>query len=349
MNRLLKRQIRKHLSPELQENKELQVFLEAVNRSYNTSDDQFTMLQRATVISSDELYLANKQLKKESDTQKEIIKKLKNVIDRLKFYDLEIDENLEFSDFDSSKLVDFIDNQTKEIIEINKQKDILLKNLEKQNHELNDYAHMISHDLKSPLQIIDALVCWLNEDYESVLNEDGKEKIALIRENLEKMDTLIKGILQYSTIGKIEKKFYDVDLNFLLNQILEKTAIPENISIKVTGNFPVIKGDRYRLEQLFLIFLSNAIKFNNKEKGFVEIGCIEKSNHWQFYLKDNGKGIENEYFEKIFIPFQKLENDYQSSGIGLSVAKKIIEVYQGEIWIESIPNKSTTFHFSIKK
>ncbi len=349
MNRLLKRQIRKHLSTELQENKELQAFLEAINKSYNTSDEQFTMLQRATVISSDELYLANKQLKKESETQKEIIKKLKNVIDRLKFYDLEIDESLEFSDFDSSKLVDFIDNQTKEIIEINKQKDTLLNNLEKQNQELNDYAHMISHDLKSPLQIIDALVYWLKTDYEGVLKEDGKEKITLIRENLEKMDTLIKGILQYSTIGKIEKKFYDVDLNCLVKEIIDDTAIPENINIKIANKLPVVKGDKYRLEQLFLIFLSNAIKFNNKENGIVEIGCIENSNNWQLYMKDNGKGIDNKYFDKIFIAFQKLENDYQSTGIGLSVAKKIIEVYQGEIWIESIVNKSTTFHFTIKK
>ena len=166
MNSLLKRQIRKYLSKDLQSNNDLEDFLDAINRSYSTSEEQFGMLQRAASISSEELFNSNQQLREESESQKEIITKLNNVINTLKFYDLEGDNQLEGGD--SLKLVDFIENQTKEIIEINKQKDKLLSNLERQNQELNDYAHMVSHDLKSPLQSIDALTTWIKEDYSEV-------------------------------------------------------------------------------------------------------------------------------------------------------------------------------------
>ena len=157
MNPLLKRQLRKYLSQELQQNPELERFLDAVNRSYTTSDEQFAMLQRATAISSDELFEANRKLKKESDSQKEIIEKLKNVIDTLNSYNLTDEENQENLDVDSLTLVDLIDNQTKEILKINQLRDKLVTNLERQNQELNDYTHLVSHDLKSPLQSIDAV------------------------------------------------------------------------------------------------------------------------------------------------------------------------------------------------
>ena len=348
MNSLLKRQLRNYLPKELQSNKDLEVFLDAVNRSYNTSDEQFGMLQRAASISSEELFESNKQLREESKSQKEIIDKLNNVINTLKFYDLDEVKNLESSD--SLKLVDFIDNQTKEIIEINKQKDKLVASLEQQNQELNDYAHMVSHDLKSPLQSIDALTAWINEDYAEKLGEGGREIVNLIKENVEKMDTLIQGILEYSTIGKIEKNRYNIDLNVLLDDLIVTIDNPEDIEISLQDNLPIIQGDQHRLELLFQHLIHNAIKFNDKgSDGFIKISCLDDGDFWKFTIKDNGKGIEKNYFDKIFIAFQKLENDYKSTGIGLSIVKKIVEAYQGEIWLESVPNKQTIFYFTIKK
>ncbi|MCH3882206.1 MULTISPECIES: sensor histidine kinase [Tenacibaculum] len=347
MNSLLKRQIRKFLPKEFQSNSKLDNFLDAINRSYTTSEEQFTMLQRATTISSEELFTANQKLKEESDSQKKIIDKLKNLIDTLKFYDLEEDQLLESSD--SLKLVDFIDNQTKEIIKINKQKDKLVESLERQNQELNDYAHMVSHDLKSPLQSIDALTTWVIDDYSEVLDASGKETLELIRDNVEKMDTLVKGILQYSTIDKIEKELYDVSLNILVNNIINNLDQTENVSFIIPNKLPIIKGDNYRLEQLFSHLINNAIKFNDKKQISIEIGFTEESNYWKFYIKDNGKGIEKKYFDKIFVAFQKLEDNYQSSGIGLSIVKKIVELYKGEIYLQSTLNEGSTFYFSIKK
>jgi light-regulated signal transduction histidine kinase (bacteriophytochrome) len=348
MNPLLKRQIRKFLPKELQSNKDLQDFLDAVNKSYHTSDEQFIMLQRAASISSEELFNSNKQLREESESQKEIIEKLNNVINTLKFYDLKGNNNFEGQD--SLELVDFIENQTKEIIEINKQKDKLVLNLERQNQELNEYAHMVSHDLKSPLQSIDALTVWIKDDFSNVLGDSGREVVDLIRENVEKMDTLIQGILEYSTIGKTKKALYDIDLNVLIEDILVTIDNPNDVNVLIDSKLPTIKGDQHRLELLFYNLINNAIKFNDKKsKGFVNIKFEDKNKYWQFSISDNGKGIEQQYFDKIFIAFQKLENDYKSTGIGLSIVKKIIETYQGEIWLKSTPNVATTFYFTIKK
>lgn len=347
MNSLLKRQIRKFLPEEFQSDERLDKFFDAVDKSYTTSEEQFGMLQRATAISSQELFNANKQLQEETESQKIIINKLKSVIDKLKFYDLDIDLPIESTD--SLKLVDFIDNQTKEIIKINTQKDKLVKSLERQNQELNDYAHMVSHDIKTPLQSIEALTTWILDDYSRILDEPGKETLKLIKENVEKMDTLIKGILQYSTIGKIEKELYDVNLNSLVNDILRDLNQKENTTFLVPKRLPTIRGDRYRLDKLFLHLIHNAIKYNNKEDIVIEIGYTEDKDYWNFYIKDNGNGIEQRYFDKIFVAFQKLEDDYKSAGIGLSIVKKIIDVYDGKIYLESEPNVGSTFHFSLKK
>ncbi|QXP73677.1 GHKL domain-containing protein [Tenacibaculum sp. AHE15PA] len=347
MNSLLKRQIRKYLPDNLQSNKELEIFLDAVGRSYTTADNQFAMLQRATVISSEELFDANEKLKEETNSQRKVINKLKSVIDTLKFYGLEQNNPTENSD--SLKLVDFIDNQTKEIIKINQQKDSLLKSLEQQNQELNDYAHMISHDLKTPIQNIEALSVWLKEDSQKVLDSEGKERIELIRENTQKIDTLVKAIHTYSTIDKEKQKRSNLDLDKLLKTILKEFNLSENINVHIPEKLPNIKSDKDRMEQLFFNLIDNAIKFNDKENINIEIGFSDENTFWKFYVKDNGKGIDKKYFQRIFVAFSKLENDYKSAGIGLSIAKKIVDVYKGDIWIESELNEGSTFYFTIKK
>ena len=111
----------------------------------------------------------------------------------------------------------------------------------------------------------------------------------------------------------------------------------------------LIKGDKYRLQQLFQNLITNAINYNDKEKGIIEIGFADQNDFWQFYVKDNGKGIAETYFNKIFKTFQKLENNPISTGIGLSIVKKIIDLYGGKIWLESSLGIGTTFYFTLKK
>ena len=117
----------------------------------------------------------------------------------------------------------------------------------------------------------------------------------------------------------------------------------------IPKKLPNIKGDDKRIEQLFLNLIDNSIKFNDKKNVKIEIGFSENTDFWKFYIKDNGKGIEEKYFQKTFIAFFKLENDYKSAGIGLSIVKKIIDLYEGDIWIESKLKEGSTFHFTIKK
>jgi len=348
MNSLLKRQIRKYLSEELAANKDLEIFLNAVDGSYQTFEDQFVMQQRAMTISSEELYEANQQLQQESRAQKEVINKLKRVLDTLKFYNLPDNVSIDNLDLDGLKLIEFIDNQTKEIVQINKQRETLLSELAHQNQELSDYAHMVSHDLKSPLRSIDTLTAWLKEDYRNAFDDNGKKTLDLIRNNVEKMDTLITGILEYSTIGKNQIEVYDVDTSKLIDDIINIIEVPEHINILKT-NLPIIRGDKYRLQQLFQNLIGNAVKYNDKDQGIIKIGAESQKNHWLFYIEDNGQGIEKTYFEKIFKTFEKLDNNPNSSGIGLSIVKKIVDLYGGEIWLESKIDVGTTFYFTLKK
>ncbi|MDT0558976.1 ATP-binding protein [Ichthyenterobacterium sp. W332] len=229
-----------------------------------------------------------------------------------------------------------------------KEQEQLLHNLEIQNQELSDYAHMVSHDLKSPLRSIDTLTAWLKEDYSDQLDTSGKKQIDTIRGSVEKMDTLINGILDYSTIGKDQPESYKVDLNVLLKDVLKMIEIPDHVSIKLP-ELPSVFGDKYRLQQLFQNLLSNAIKYNDKADGHIEVGFEDKQPFWEFYIKDNGKGIDAVYFNKIFKAFEKLENNRESSGIGLSIVKKIVDLYGGKIWLTSELGKGTTFFFTLKK
>lgn len=344
MNSLLKRQIRKHLTDEQRDDPNLSDFLESINQSYNNFDDQFIMQQRAMKISSEELSEVNQKLMTEMQAQKTVINRLKEVSEVLK-----LDSNASDSLTASLQLIDFIDNQTKEILEVNEQREKLLNDLAFQNKELSDYAHMVSHDLKSPLRSISTLTSWLSEDYRDNLDEEGKKTIELISENVEKMDVLISGILEYSTIGKSEIAEYDVHLQELVTNTLKSVVVPENISLTVTENLPIIKGDKHRLKQLFQNLIENAIKYNDKPNGIIEIGVEDYNDMWKFYIQDNGKGIEEKYFEKIFETFQKLENLPGSSGIGLSIVKKIVNLYHGEIWVTSKLGIGSTFFFTLKK
>ncbi|NRB60288.1 MAG: GHKL domain-containing protein [Winogradskyella sp.] len=348
MNSLLKRQIRKYLPDGLATDENIQRFLEAVDKSYTNYDEQFTMQQRAMNISSEELFQANKQLRKDTLEQQEVIEKLKHIIETLEVYNLSENKNNDIIDLDGSKLVDFIDNQAKEIVEMNKQQEKLLVELAHQNQELSEYAHMVSHDLKTPLRSIDALTAWLSEDYKDSFDDNGKESISMIRNSVKKMENLITGILEYSTITRSRKDFYDVQLNLVLIEVHSELFVPDHIKINVM-DMPIIKGDKYRLKQLFHHLLSNAINAIDKSEGHIEVGYTNKEEDWEFYVKDNGKGIEKRYFNKIFDTFQKLENHLESTGMGLPIVKKILTTYGGKIWVDSQPGNGSTFYFTIKK
>jgi len=349
MNTLLQRQIKKYLN-ELNDISLLEDFLQAIDKSYTNYEDQLKMIRRATDISSNELSEANQKLMKETQKQYKIIKTLKDVVNNLKshaFPNEEVGEDVSIEDV--QKLTNLIDSQTNKIVEINTQREQILKNLEKRNEELNDYAHIVSHDLKSPLRNINALTNWMKTDYYKLLDDNGKETLDLILVNLEKMEALITGILEYSTIDKVDTEVYDVDIDVLVKQIINSIVTPKNINIKLINKLPKIKGDRYRLHQLFQNLIQNAIKYSKPVGGNIVIGVKSKKEFWEFFIKDQGIGIDKMYHEKIFEVFNRLTNNADSTGIGLSIVKKIITFYSGRIWVESDINKGSTFYFTLPK
>lgn len=229
------------------------------------------------------------------------------------------------------------------------QKESLLNKLENSNDELQEYAHIVSHDLKSPLRSIDALVSWIKEDNKTHLDAASLRNFDLIGVTLEKMEHLISSILNYSSIGFDSVKKESVDLNLIVEDLNKILVIPEHITIQVKTKLPEVKGFKTKLEQLFQNLIGNAIKFMDKESGVIEIDVKETPSYYEFSIKDNGIGIDKKYHEKIFKIFNSLNKRKDSTGIGLSIVKKIIDIHNGEIWLDSIVGESTTFYFTLKK
>ncbi|NNJ89880.1 MAG: PAS domain S-box protein, partial [Eudoraea sp.] len=229
------------------------------------------------------------------------------------------------------------------------QKELLLKELESSNHGLQEYAHIVSHDLKSPLRSISALATWLHDDYKDILDETGIFNLQMMQEKVEGMDKLIDGILKYSSIKSETLEETAVDLNQVVNEIREIIFIPDHVNVIIMNPLPILQVDATKMHQLFQNLISNAVINIDKEEGIVAIDVTEKKDHWQFSIKDNGSGIPKEYHEKIFEIFQSIGTKERSTGIGLSIVKKIVDLYDGKIWLDSKVGEGTTFYFTLRK
>ncbi len=229
------------------------------------------------------------------------------------------------------------------------QKEKLLLKLKKSNEELQEYAHIVSHDLKSPLRSIDALVNWIKEDNKNNLDDDSRRNLDLIEITLEKMEQLISDVLNYSSVSELMTEKKDVNLNQIVNDLITLMYIPDHIKITIKNSLPTVKGDKTKLQQVFQNLISNAIKFSNKKQAFIEIHFKLINDYYEFSIKDNGIGIEKKYHSKIFKLFYILNKSKYSTGIGLSIVKKIVNLHEGEIWLESKLKKGSTFTFTIKK
>ena len=233
--------------------------------------------------------------------------------------------------------------------ELSEQKEQLLKDLESSNEGLQEYAHIVSHDLKSPLRSISALVSWLEEDFGDKLGPAGLSQLTLMQDKIASMDQLITEILRYSSIGSEKARFEICPTLKLVQQLKATIYWPEQIALRFNGTMPSIKADKTQLQQLFQNLLSNAISHMDKPKGQIEIGYNDLGDLHEFSVKDNGIGIPKAYQEKIFEIFETLESGKGSSGIGLSIVKKIVQLHGGTIWVKSEYGAGATFYFTIKK
>ena len=348
MHKLLERQLRKLLPSEIAKAPEMQAFLHAVNRSYRNNDEKLEMMQRSTTLSSAELSNLNTQLFKKIESQKKIFASLSKVVQVMDKTQEKLVIN--HDDVDPIKLAASIEEKMDKILELTTEKNDLLKDLEEQNDSLNNYAHMVSHDLKSPIRNMHTLISWIVEEECHKFSEESKTNCALVSQNLTKVDALIDGILRHATLEKHEEEKTNISIGDLIEEIKNTIFIPDNIQILTKGNLPKVYKDKYKLEHLFRNLLSNAIRATEGVvNGKIIISATDKEEYWEFCVKDTGKGIPLKYQESIFNMFKKLENNTNATGIGLALVKKIVHIYKGEIWLESQLEKGSSFYFTIKK
>lgn len=231
------------------------------------------------------------------------------------------------------------------------QKARLMHELESTHEELKNFAYVVSHDLKAPLRAISALAGWLSHDYSDKFDEEGKEHMRLLIKRVYRMDNLINGILQYSRVGQVKEKMIAVDLDQLVREVIDLLSPPPNIVVTIENTLPTVMAEPTRIEQVFQNLLSNAIKYMDKPQGEIRIACSSEGKQWKFLITDNGPGIELRHFERIFQLFQTLvpRDRVEGTGVGLSLVKKIVEMYGGKIWLESKVGEGSTFFFTLPK
>jgi signal transduction histidine kinase len=224
-----------------------------------------------------------------------------------------------------------------------------MKEIEVVNDELSQFAYVVSHDLKAPLRAIGSLSQWVHDDYVELLDEEGKENLSLIVSRSKRMQSMIDAILEYSRVGRIQESFEQVSISSLLVEIIDLLSIPETIKITVTSEMPTIRGEKIRFQQLFQNILSNAIKFMDKEQGIIKVNARKQASMWLFSVEDNGPGIPEKDKEGVFKIFKTLQSRdrHESTGVGLSIVKKIVDCYGGEIWVEEADPFGSKFCFSL--
>lgn len=228
----------------------------------------------------------------------------------------------------------------------------LAEKMEAKNKELEQITYIASHDLQEPLRTISGIVNIMNLQYENKLDEEADKYLKFMKEASERMRNLIKGLLDYSRIGKGNEVNY-FDSGEVVEEIKQDLSVfiaESHAKLTILGNLPYLKGYRTEFRLLLQNLISNAVKFRKKNVDpEITISAVKENNSWKFALKDNGIGIDPKYQEKIFMIFQRLHNrsEYEGTGIGLSHCKKIVELHGGRIWVDSYLDEGSTFYFTI--
>lgn len=221
------------------------------------------------------------------------------------------------------------------------------------NRELEQFAYVASHDLQEPLRAVNSYTQLLARKYQGNLDAKADKYIGYIVEGSTRMQQLINDLLELSRVGTRCKDLKPTDCEAVLSQVLDnlKVALAENNALITHDPLPTVMGDQTQLIQLFQNLIGNAIKFRGEEPPRVHVSAVQQEHEWAFEVCDNGIGMEAEYFERIFMIFQRLNSrkEYPGTGIGLAVCKKIVERHGGRIWVESTLGSGTTFHFTLNR
>lgn len=227
-----------------------------------------------------------------------------------------------------------------------------ISDLNTSNRELEQFAYAVSHDLREPLRTVGSFSDLLARRYLETLGDTGREFIGHIREGVLQMQKLIESLLEISRAGRSRSRMEWVDCNSLVAEVTRGLHILiEEKQANIEYRFlPRIYAQESALAQLFHNLIHNALKFHGPQLPSILIQAGLKKGHWLFSIQDNGIGIDPDHFDRIFMLFQRLhsEKTYPGSGIGLAVCKKIVERYDGKIWVESVPGHGSTFYFTLR-
>ncbi|NIJ55296.1 sensor histidine kinase [Dyadobacter arcticus] len=423
-HRLLKRQIRKSLPPELAESPEIQDFLLSVHQAYSEFQDDLGRVELILEQSSGELFKANRELSRIAQEKTEeaalTSKRLEEVVSSITEVLVQLDKsgniiylnnawenitgytvseslNRNWMDFfsDSAEEIHQIlesDLQTieatikiftankKEIwvgvslshqyagdqhvgyigtfsdvterINADKKLKSYMRDLERINAELDQFAYVVSHDLKAPLRAINNLSEWIEEDISHMLEGETIDQFRLLRGRVHRMESLINGILSYSRAGRIKTVRERFVIKTLLDDLCETFSNKGTVRFNLEGNLDLILDtEKITLSQILQNLISNGIKYNDKPEVEIAIGWTEDATKFEFYVGDNGPGISPEFHERIFVIFQTLQarDEMESTGVGLAIVKKILDEKGGVIRIESKMNEGTKFFFTWPK
>lgn len=224
--------------------------------------------------------------------------------------------------------------------------------LEVVNKELEAFSYSVSHDLRTPLRAVSGYSIMLKEDYEAMLDAEGNRLLDTILSNTKMMGELIDDLLAFSKMARLVVMNESIDMHELVQQCLDK-LITSNRALSVSiGTLPPCKGDKSMLRQVWHNLIDNAIKYSSKKQDAeIEIGAMEQPHYNVYYIKDNGTGFDMKYAHKLFGVFQRLhrQDEFEGTGVGLALAKRIISKHGGEIWAEASLQQGATFYFSIPK
>ncbi len=275
--------------------------------------------------------------------------------DRLEQTERAIMNILEDFDAEKTKVEDINRNLRREVAERAAAEQALVKKtseLGRSNADLEQFAYVASHDLQEPLRMVSSYVQLFEKRYHGLVDAQAAKYIAYAVEGAKRMQTLIAGLLEYSRVGRAAVEATEVRLGDLLDEVLQNlaTSLAETGARVTCGDLPTVAGDAQQLLQVMQNLVANAEKFRRSGTSpKIHVSAERAGDLWVVSVADDGIGIEPEYFERVFVIFQRLHTraEYPGTGIGLSICKKVVERHGGRIWVESAPGAGTTFRFSV--
>jgi light-regulated signal transduction histidine kinase (bacteriophytochrome) len=292
------------------------------------------------------------------DTQRAITNILEDFVaekERLQQTERAIMNILEDFDAEKTKVEEINHNLRREVAERTAAEQALVSRtseLGRSNADLEQFAYVASHDLQEPLRMVSAYVQLFEKRYQGLVDAQAAKYIAYAVEGARRMQTLIAGLLEYSRVGRGAAAATAVALDGVLDDVLQNIApsLLEAAAQVTRDPLPVVLGDRQQLAQVLQNLVANAEKFRRPGTSpHIHVSAARDGASWILSVADDGIGIEDQYFDRVFVIFQRLHTraEYPGTGIGLSICKKVVERHGGRIWVESTPGRGTTFRFSL--